>query len=341
MELANASEWERVSLIGKGAFGRVYSAYLKDDPEKSLHAIKVSISHGHSNNLLIAEIDIHSRLTHPDIVRYVNSYDLKECGGISLEKAPEGQGKCVAMVLEFLAGKDLRAILKDGDRLKRRQVQKLAKNMVSALLYLKEQGIVHRDVKPDNIFIDANGRYKLGDFGLAIKVENAISKGPIVGSPMYMAPELLLSTGKPSSASDMWSLGIVIFEMYHGDPPWNAKVLTKLKEEVDEVDKTGVSREDLGPEPEPIRDFIDSTVVKDPNVRLSVEKAIGHPLLQIAKSRPTSDEGFLRDLREFGKGTRTDFFLALHNKYPDHPVSFNEFTEKYDRLYVLANQEYE
>lgn len=327
--------WKRTGMIGSGAFGKVYSAFRSDDPKRAIFAIKVSTSQGESNRILLEEIDIHSRLTHPDIVRYVNSYDLQDCGGVSLTQALPGEGKCIAMVLEYLEGKDLATKLKaESEGLPYRDVQKLAKNMVSAILYLKEQKIVHRDIKPANIFIDSAGRYKLGDFGLAIKEEDIprIDKTKIIGTPLYMAAEILLISGTTSYASDMWSLGAVLFEAFQGSSPWIAGTLDVLRRKVSrlEIKGTGFDKKHA-----PLEDFIMSTLVLDPADRLSVEEALGHPLLQMNKTPANEEEAFVQDIKEFGQGSRTDFYIWLANKYPDRaPSPWAEFSEKYDRLYL-------
>lgn len=322
-------------VLGTGSFGKVYSAYREGDPKRTILAVKISTSAGHGNDLLIKEIDIHSRLTHPNIVRYVNSYEIAECGKGNLTQVPTGTGNCAAMVLEFMAGKDIEKQLK----LKNfplRRVQKLGKDMVSALLYLKEQGIVHRDVKLANVFTDENGRFKLGDFGLAVKIEDITPStlSTSAGTPYYMAAEVLLKTGNYTYAYDMWSLGVLLFYAFHNEFPWDATTLPKLRTEV-RVGK--ITREGLGKEPDSLKDLINQCLTNDPEKRITVEKAVGHDFLKISKSPENLGEieNLRQEHQEFGKGSRTDFYLWLVNKYPDHtPLPWAEFSALYDKLYV-------
>jgi serine/threonine protein kinase len=251
-----------------------------------------------------------------------------------LKPSPTGKGPCVALVLEYLQGKDLESKLKkEKEGIPYQDVRKLAKNMVSALLYLKEQGIIHRDIKPGNIFIDSAGRYKLGDFGFAIKVEE-VAKDALkyVGTPLYMAPELLLRNGFASYASDVWSLAVVLFESYHGSVPWVASDMDTLKDRVSNMDIKGAVYDGKHLN---LKHFIDATLVLDPRSRLRLSLAINHPLLQFNKTPPKLEESFAQDLKEFGLGTRTDFYLWIANKYPDRsPPTWAEFSEMYDRLYM-------
>lgn len=335
MDIGELVVWQKTGSLGDGAFGKVYSGFRLGDPNKTIFAIKVSKGAGSTNNLLVKEIDIHSRLTHPHIVKYVTSYELEECGGMSLKQAMPGAGKCVALVLEYLKGKDAESrTSEDAPGFSYREIQKMAKNMISALLYLKEQKIIHRDIKPANIFIDESGTFKLGDFGLALKEEDVkyLNKNILIGTPLYMSYELLLRLDLPSYESDMWALGITIHESFYGAKAWTAATLAFLKEQVSKLQINKTTRQT----PQDLQGFFDAIFINDKTKRITVEEAVGHPLLQFSRTPENNEEkAFLQNLKEFGLGTREQFYVWLADKYPNEsPMSWAKFNEMYDRLYI-------
>jgi fused-like protein len=129
-------------------------------------------------------------------------------------------------VTEF-AGKDLSYILEKQKRLKLEEIRNYFKQIVSALLYLNDNRIVHRDLKPQNILI-RDGVVKLCDFGFARKMSAAtICLHSLKGTPLYIAPEII--SEKPYNHKiDIWSLGIIIYELHTGVPPFHADTYYKL-----------------------------------------------------------------------------------------------------------------
>lgn len=155
-----------------------------------------------------------SRLEHPGIARVY--------GG--------GRVQGVAfIVMELLSGRDLSNYVRPGRLLPEPLVLEIASRLAQALSYAHRSGLVHRDVKPSNVMFDpATNLVKLTDFGLARGVDDqATRSGMLLGSPVYMAPELLAG-GRADAASDLYALGVLVFELLTGRAPYTGASMGEL-----------------------------------------------------------------------------------------------------------------
>jgi serine/threonine protein kinase len=257
-------------------------------------------------------------------------------------QVPTGLGACVALVLELLPGKNVEQMIKEGDYLSEILVRRLAKQMTSALSYLKEQGIVHGDIKPANILTDDQTNFKLGDFGLASEVgKKYIARQ---GTPYYMTPEILTQPKPPYVSAyemDIWALGVTLFQAFHGALPWITK--SNLPDLVKEVKLGKLHREGLADEPEDFAEFVNGCLKVDPNERFTPFDCLESTFLTNPKRK--SPEGmseevrFASDLTEFGEGTRDEFYYWLARKYATLPgLPLTRFNELYDSLTVKLSE---
>ena len=201
--------YELRELIGEGTFGRVYRGYDRRlAREVAIKVIKPwwsedpewAESFGHEAQLL-------ARVSDPGIVQI---FDVGE--------AEEGR----YYVTELVDGESLAALLRRGGALAPWRAGEIAEQICRALERAHAQQIVHRDIKPANVLISSLGRVKVGDLGVARLAEGTTDGGTatIVGTPRYMAPEQ--ANGQPvSPATDVYSAGIVLYEMLAGRPPFN------------------------------------------------------------------------------------------------------------------------
>jgi serine/threonine protein kinase len=157
-----------------------------------------------------------AQLDHPHIVR------LYRYGEVAI--APTGDN-VLYMAMQFIEGADLQFVLdsyrKDGEIIETTEVSRIIREVCEALDYAHGKGIVHRDVKPSNIMLDKQGRAILTDFGLAL-LATQVTRGEIFGSPQYIAPEQAMSSAKAVPQSDIYAMGVILYEMITGVLPFNA-----------------------------------------------------------------------------------------------------------------------
>ncbi|MDP2829942.1 MAG: serine/threonine-protein kinase [Sulfuricellaceae bacterium] len=209
--------YEILSEIGRGAMGVVYRA--RDPMLQRVVAIKTI-------NLALSKderIDFESRfyreagsagrLNHPNIVTI---YDVGDTGELAY------------MAMEFLEGEELRDLLDSGKPLPLERVVEIAAGVARGLAFAHEHGVVHRDIKPSNVMILKNGVVKITDFGIAlIPAASRTMAGMILGSPKYMSPEQVIGKDVDGRA-DIFSLGVVLFEMLTGQTPFDGENISAL-----------------------------------------------------------------------------------------------------------------
>lgn len=122
--------------------------------------------------------------------------------------------------MEYVESGSLAAVIKKFSPFKEHLVARYTKQVLSGLVYLHLQGIVHRDIKAANLIATKDGVVKLADFGVAMKLTETIKSMSIVGTPYWMAPEIVERTHHTTTACDIWSLGCTVIELYTGSPPY-------------------------------------------------------------------------------------------------------------------------
>ena len=132
------------------------------------------------------------------------------------------------MAMEFLKGKDLSQYCSKNKLLRPKQVLKVVLSVAEALDYAHRNGVVHRDIKPDNIILLENNRVKVADFGIArVMTASKTQTGVILGTPNYMSPEQIAGA-KVDGRSDLFSLAVVLYELLTGEKPFKGDNLTNL-----------------------------------------------------------------------------------------------------------------
>jgi len=262
------SRYRIEKLLGEGGFGVVYLAH-----DEQLHrsvAIKVPhadrVARPDDADPYLAEARTVASLEHPHIVPV---YDVGSTAEFPF-----------FVVSKYVEGTDLATKLKDS-RLTWQQAAELVATVAEALHYAHKQGLVHRDVKPGNILIDSKCRPFIVDFGLALREEN-IGKGPrYAGTPTYMSPEQARGEGhRVDGRSDIFSLGIVFYELLVGRRPFLADTQSELLEQI------------TIQEPRPPRQW-DDTIPKE------LERICLKALSKRATERYTTAHDLAEDLKRF------------------------------------------
>ncbi|GMI78798.1 TWO IN ONE, FUSED [Hibiscus trionum] len=278
-------EYHVIELVGEGSFGKVYKGRRKYTGQTV--AMKFIMKHGKTEkdiHNLRQEIEILRKLKHENIIEMIDSFESQ-------------QEFCV--VTEFAQG-DLFQILEDDKCLPEEQVQAIAKQLVRALHYLHSNRIIHRDMKPQNILIGAGSVVKLCDFGFARAMStNTVVLRSIKGTPLYMAPELVREQPYNHTV-DLWSLGVILYELFVGQPPFYTNSVYALirhivKDPVKYPDEMSAS----------FKSFLKGLLNKVPQNRLTWPALLQHPFV-----KETFDEVEAREVRATTTTTRqTDFVL--------------------------------
>ena len=264
--------------------------------------------------------------------------------------------------MEFLPGGDLYSLLQNIGYLDENTTKNYTTQILSALRYLHSNGIIHRDLKPDNILISKNGYLKLTDFGLShigvvdrtnITSEKISSSSSLVGTPDYMAPEILLNL--PHSYSvDYWSLGVIVYEFLFSIPPFHAEnendtYTNILKGKIIFDDDIEISIY--------AKDFILKLLTIDPNKRLgsnNIDEIFNHPWIKginpeeieppfIPKLKSESDTNYFSQRYNFSNDDDNDILIDVrnnHNPLLDNNIpEINSFTSISVNRLIKSNEE--
>ena len=270
--------YDIVAELGRGGMGVVYKGY-----EPSLNryvAIKVladSLAHDESvKERFLREARSMAALNDPHIIQI---YFIGDDAGQTY------------FVMEFVDGESLGSLLKREQKLKPEQAAKIVYQTAQGLATAHDKGVIHRDIKPGNLMITAKGAVKIADFGIALKTQDFSKKltstGEFVGTPGYLSPEVCL--GKPvDQRSDIFSLGIVLFECLAGRMPFTDESPLGLMLEVVKAEIPDVRQLNAEVDPEIAR-ILSKMIAKDPAERYQscqelVEDIGRHPL--VAKGGP-------------------------------------------------------
>jgi len=211
-----------VSLLGIGGMGAVYR--VRDTRDESLCAIKVLRRARDADDALVTrflrEARIASALAHPNIARVHEVLQLEPDG------AP-------AIVMELLEGESLGARFARTGKLPPGTIARICLDVVHAVRAAHERGVVHRDLKPDNIFLCEDGSVKVLDFGIAkvalestdpaITAAELTETGQILGTPQYMAPEQIFGEKDIDARADIWALGVILYQALAGVRPFDGE----------------------------------------------------------------------------------------------------------------------
>jgi len=211
-------DFELLTVIGKGSFGKVMQVKKKDDGK--IYAMKVLRKEAIIARKQVAhtkaEKSILQKIQHPFIVKLNYAFQTKDK---------------LYMILDFVNGGELFYHLKKEGRFPENRVKFYAAQIACAIAHLHSLGVVYRDLKPENILLDFEGNICITDFGLSKEIKEAEGTHTFCGTPEYLAPEVLKGQGH-GIAVDWWSLGTLIYEMLTGLPPFYSQNINIMYQKI-------------------------------------------------------------------------------------------------------------
>ena len=290
MEPRTLGRYELLAELGKGAMGVVYRA---NDPlldrQVAIKTVSMSLDPqemAEYEGRFYQEAKAVGSLNHPNIVTV---YDVGKSGNLAY------------MAMEFLQGEELRALMATGQPLPVARAVDIAAQVAEGLAYAHQNGVVHRDVKPANIMLSVTGRCKITDFGIARmrSAEVKTQTGIVLGSPRYMTPEQVAGK-RAEPRSDIFSLGVILYEMLTGKPPFTGEDVTSVMFQI--MNLVPPPPSSLNARVPEVLDFI-------------VAKAIA----KVLDDRYASAEVLAKDLREVAKQIDTTVHMLTATRPPVPP----------------------
>ncbi|KAJ6629189.1 kinase-like domain-containing protein [Mycena sp. CBHHK59/15] len=327
-------QFHRVGFLGEGGFARVYE--VKDAANKRFACkvvTKSSLKTKKAKTKLYAEIKIHRSLSHPNIVTFLDCFEDDDNVYMTLELCPSGS---------------LMDLLRRRKRFTEPEARFFMIQLIGACHYMHGQSVIHRDLKLGNLFLDGHMNIKVGDFGLAALIESpGERKKTICGTPNYIAPEVLFDTASGHSFEvDTWSIGVILYTLVVGRPPFQTKDVKAIYQRIRDNDYTFPSPPPASPSV-PSRNLIGDILTPDPQQRPTLLSIVGHewfthgpvpPYIPTSAHDAPPDWGYIS--RE-----RSDSNLAKLKKYAgldrDEVAAASGSMEPKAVASTIARQEYE
>ncbi|HVK00479.1 MAG TPA: protein kinase [Gemmatimonadales bacterium] len=264
--------------LGRGGMASVWLARdLRYDRMVALKVLHSDLAASLGGQRFLREIMLAARLQHPHVVPV---YDSGEVPSSAVAEPP-----ILWFTMPWIDGESLRDRLRREGRVSTAEAVRIAREVARGLQYAHEQGVIHRDVKPENILLTRDGSTMVADFGIArpartVGTEHLTGTGVVIGTPVYMSPEQAVG-GEVDARTDVYALGCVLYEMLTGGPPFGGATVQEV-----------VARHLTEPPP------LSGTRVAQIPARLRI--ALGRALAKSPKDRPASAALFAESLGEEG-----------------------------------------
>ena len=303
-------------IIYKGTYSNVY--LYKDIKTEELISVKhiekqLYIKYLNTTQIIYNEIEIQSRIVHPNIIRLYNIYE---------------NTSSIYLLMEFAKNGNLYSLIRRRKGMNEKNAYNYFSQIVNAVYFLHKNNIIHRDIKPENIVLDENENCKLCDFGWSIILNDNSKRNTFCGTLEYMAPEIINNEGYEKSI-DIWSLGILLYEMIHGYCPFNSNnnnknnsILNKIINENFKI-KKDISNE--------CKDLIYKMLEKDYKKRINIEQILNH---QFMIKNKKNIQKYIIQINEKEKLFNTNIEMKKIKKFSSN------FLNKNDNNYLSASKGY-
>ena len=268
------SEWGPLKVlepVASGTFGDVYRAWdTRLDREVALKLLRRrESSESADESTVIDEGRLMARVRHPNIVTVYGA---------------ERSNQRVGLWMEFIHGRTLQQELREDGPLEVERVARIGIELSRALSAVHEAGLLHRDVKAQNVMRDRDGRVVLGDFGTGRELEEAAAQDThLAGTPLYLAPEVL-AWNPATAASDQYSLGVLLYHLATGTFPVRGRTVHEIQAAHEQQNRVALA-ECLADAPRQLTDIIDRALESDPTRRFKSVVELGHALTEYLDSQ--------------------------------------------------------
>ena len=265
--------YRKIRVLGKGGFARCYEVFDEQNHQSLAAKIipKKNLIKSRAKQKLISEIKIHKSINHENIVKFEHYFE---------------DAEYVYLLIELCHNQTLHELLKRRKKLTELEVQYYILQLIKALQYLHNLKIIHRDLKLANLFISESMNLKLGDFGLATRLNfDGERRRSLCGTPNYIAPEILDGKNGHSFEVDIWSLGVIIYILLIGRPPFETN---NVKETYKRIRLRNYSFPQNARISEPAKELIQNILVLNPYKRPSLEEILKSDFMNMGTSIPKS-----------------------------------------------------
>ena len=253
-------------IIGKGALCEVYIA--KDYVSEKIYAVKQMekkfiLSTLNTLQTIYDEIEIQGRIFHPNIVKLYNYYE---------------NTTSIYMIMEYVNNGNLYSIIRRKKALSEYDAYNFFYQVCKSIYFLHKNNIIHRDIKAENILIDDKNNCKLCDFGWSVILNKDYGRKTFCGTMEYMAPEII-NNEEYDKSIDIWSLGVLLYELIHGYNPFDTEEKQKEKLNIlvhNIINENYKINENVSKE---CKDLIEKMLEKDPKKRIKIEEILIHPFI--------------------------------------------------------------
>ncbi|MCC6474120.1 MAG: serine/threonine protein kinase [Burkholderiales bacterium] len=320
-ELTKLGRYQLKRVLGRGAMGVVYEGH---DPTLNRHvAVKtilksVAIDAGTSaaySARFVREAQAVARLNHPHIVQV---HDFGE------------QDEVAYLVMEFIEGRELRSFFEGGERFEPAEAVRIMSELLDALHFAHERGVIHRDVKPANVMLDAQRRVKLADFGVArIQEGERSTAGTMVGTPAFMSPEQIQGL-KVDRRTDIFSAGTILYQLLTGEQPFKGEGAWTVAKKIMQ-DEPPAPSSMVKSVPPAFDAIVDRALAKNPSLRFASAKEFAAALrgAESGGAEGAGDASARGRPEAAGRGSEAEveFWRSIQNS--SDPAEFESYLQEF------------